>query len=131
MRYSRRLTLVSIAWAVGMPAALAAHNRPDTGDATESSAARLRALIADRRRARLFGREYRSQCPAESQPAILTKLLCSGLGLDDAAPALWSRDRLLAALNSRVRAEFGRGDAVLIQGWVMARSEARLCALFY
>jgi hypothetical protein len=32
-------------------------------------------------------------------------------------------------MDARVRAEFGAGDVVRVGGWVLARTEARLCAL--
>jgi hypothetical protein len=62
----------------------------------------------------------------------LTGLLWLDLGLSDAAGMQVrapSREQLRAALDTRVRAQFGGGDTVLIQGWILARAEARLCAL--
>jgi hypothetical protein len=32
-------------------------------------------------------------------------------------------------LRARCRQDFARGDTVLIDGWVLARTECRLCAL--
>jgi hypothetical protein len=32
-------------------------------------------------------------------------------------------------LDARLRVEFGAGDIVRLDGWILARTEARLCAL--
>ena len=51
------------------------------------------------------------------------------LGLDGRGAAPLSLDGLLSVVDARVRAEFGAGDIVRVHGWVLARTEARLCAL--
>ncbi|HEX6142694.1 MAG TPA: hypothetical protein VFZ01_08255 [Geminicoccaceae bacterium] len=47
-------------------------------------------------------------------------------GLDDRSP---ERRRLRAALDRRIRADFAESETVRVQGWVLSRTEARLCAL--
>lgn len=47
-------------------------------------------------------------------------------GLDDRSP---ERPRLRAALDRRIRADFAESETVRVQGWVLSRTEARLCAL--
>jgi hypothetical protein len=93
----------------------------------------LRSLIVDREVARRFGRAYRAQYPAESTAAVLTPLVWRDLGGDETGGLVESaatlRQVLLRSLESRLRAQFGDGDTVQLHGWVVARTEARLCAL--
>jgi hypothetical protein len=127
MRQTRRFVLASLGGLAGLPLLAPAGFGSDTS--VNATTVRLRALLADTQRARTFGRGYRAQVPAEVQPAVLTGLLCSSLGLDGAAIAALDHDALLATLDARVRQEFSRGDTVQVSGWILARSEGRLCAL--
>ena len=67
-----------------------------------------------------------------SRRRLLVLLGCTpALGLSP--PELWPwrhrRDeQRLIALDERIRVEFARGDIVQIGGWVLSRTEARLCA---
>jgi hypothetical protein len=85
--------------------------------------------VADPRRARLLGYRYRAQFPAEDHPDVLTDLIRSSLGLPDGRVAAITRASLLSVLDARVRSEFGVGNIVGVDGWLLARTEARLCAL--
>ena len=129
MPYTRRFVLACLGAVTGLPLML----RLSPGLAAERSvglsAATLRSLIADPLRARILGCSYRAQFPAEDHPGVLTGLIGSSLGLGDAGAAALNRDALLCVLDARVRAEFGAGDIVRADGWVLARTEARLCAL--
>ena len=129
MRYTRRLALTFIGCATALPLLLRSGLGDAAGEGVDQSAAKLRCLIADPRLARVLGRGYRARFRAEDHPAVLMRLMRSSLALGDTEPAAWTRDSLLPALDSRVRAEFGGGDTVQIHGWVLARTEARLCAL--
>jgi hypothetical protein len=129
MRQTRRFVLVSMACASGVPGMLAAGYGFCTDSLVDEMAARLRALVVDARRARALGRSYRAQFPKEARPAVLTGLLCSSLGLGAQGIAAPDSDALLSRLDARVREEFGRGDTVQVNGWVLARTEARLCGL--
>jgi hypothetical protein len=84
--------------------------------------------LRDPRRARVLGRSYRAQFRAEDHAGVLSGLIRSSLGLGDHG-ALLDHAALVALLDARVRAEFGAGDIVRVDGWVLARTEARLCAL--
>lgn len=67
-----------------------------------------------------IGRRYLGRYPdgAASQ-ALADELSRAGAG-DPAA--------VRAALRARVRQDFERGDTVLLDGWVLARSECQACA---
>ena len=135
MLLDRRRTLMVLAWASSLPLLLGSTRglaADEAEEAAPSPAMQLRALIREPGLARMLGRAYRSQYPGEAETATLTWLLWRDLGMGDASGRqvrVPSREQLSAALDSCVRAQFGGGDTVLIQGWMLARAEARLCAL--
>lgn len=132
MLLARRRTLMLLAWASSLPLLLRSTCSFPAADAAASRTAQLRGLIREPELARMLGRVYRTQWPEEADARTLTRLLWSDLGLSDAPGeqvAAPSRVQLWAALDSRVRQQFGSGDSVRIRGWVLARTEARLCAL--
>jgi hypothetical protein len=129
MRYTRRLVLALLGCAPGLPLMLRSDPTFGAADSIKLSAAQLRSLVADPLRARILGCSYRAQFPGEAQPAVLSGLIRSSLELSNISVAAVHRDALLSALDARVRAEFATGDVVRVDGWVLARTEARLCAL--
>jgi hypothetical protein len=134
MSYTRRYLLVCLGYAGSIgagpllpgrmpPAGLPAAARlPD-------AAARLRRLVDDRVHARLLGGSYRAQYPAESDPEVLARLILDAVAPLDRSPQALRHELLLPALDGRVRAEFGSGTTVRVDGWILAITEARLCAL--
>jgi len=102
---------------------------PGAASLPDDAAARLRRLVDDRVHARLLGGGYRAQCPAESHPEVLTRLILDAVAPLDRSPQALRHELLLPALDRRVRAEFGSGTTVRIGGWILALTEARLCAL--
>jgi hypothetical protein len=127
MRTTRRFVLSCLACAPGLPLML----RADSGFAASGggslTAATLRSLLPDARRVRVLGRSYRAQFPAEDHPGVLTELIGAALGNGGAAPV--NHAALLSVLDAQVRSEFAAGNMVQVDGWVLARTEARLCAL--
>ena len=132
MLLARRRILMLLAWTSSLPLLLRSTRSLPAEEGAASRAVQLRALIREPGLARVLGGAYRAQYPGEAETATLTWLLWLDLGLSDAAGMQVrapSREQLRAALDTRVRAQFGGGDTVLIQGWILARAEARLCAL--
>ena len=80
----------------------------------------------DDRAARVVGRRYLAVNPGEaSRPVLLDRLGPLAPAPDrPVEPRVW-RHRLIVART----ADFAAGDTVLVDGWLLARSEARLCAL--
>jgi hypothetical protein len=74
-------------------------------------------------RVRQLGRSYRAAVPAEDDRETLVAALHNELGAG--APST-----LRSRLDARIRADFAAGRTVTVQGWVLARTEARQCALF-
>lgn len=67
------------------------------------------------------GRRYLADHPHEASPVLLRRRL--GLG-----PTAGLADALAAATRRRAD-EFSRKETVLVGGWLLARAEARACAL--
>jgi hypothetical protein len=136
MRTTRRFILNCLACAPGLPLMLrsgpgfaALEGGEPAAAMLRSLAAMLRSLVDDARRAGTLGESYRAGYPAEVHPGVLAGLICSSLGLGVSGAAALERAALRALLDRQVRAEFGAGDIVRVNGWVLARTEARLCAL--
>ena len=83
---------------------------------------RLRDVFTDLDAARDVGRHYLAVCPEETRLVRLTEGLLTGEALKN-FEAFVER---IAEL--RVR-DFENNDTVIVDGWVLARSEARVCAL--
>jgi hypothetical protein len=79
------------------------------------------AQLWDEATIREVGAAYRRQVPAEASEAVLVSRLA---GAPDGAPPD------VAALRSAIQRDFAVGRTVLLDGWVLAVTEARQCALF-
>jgi hypothetical protein len=91
-------------------------------------AARLARLLAARDSARRLGRQAAAALPAARAPEHAAAVLASlaggsrpGAQLDD--------DEMRRLVAERVRADFDEEQTVQVCGWVLSRTEARLCAL--
>ena len=73
--------------------------------------------------ARLVGDEFIMAYPDEADIDNLVAELHATLG---ASP---TQDHLHHAVEQQIRADFERRDTVNIRGWILSRTEARLCAL--
>jgi len=130
MPFTRRFVVALLGCAPALPLMLRSGAILGAGHDVETQTARLRSLLADPPRARRFGSGYRTQFPDEARPAVLTGLIQASLQPGAGGDVMrMNRDALLATLDTRVRAEFAGGDVVRIDGWVLGRTEARLCAL--
>jgi hypothetical protein len=90
----------------------------------------LRSLIPAPMSSRKIGRIYLAGHQEEEGTGALTRLILSSMSLDEGYLVAVDRQALLARVTSRVRADFAQGDTVEIGGWILARTEARLCALW-
>jgi DNA-binding IclR family transcriptional regulator len=73
--------------------------------------------------ARAIGRAYLAAVPAEADAARIAALLALGPA-SGASPAALRR-----RMAARLRADFAAGRTIVLDGWLLAESEARLCAL--
>jgi hypothetical protein len=84
------------------------------------------ALFTDAATARRIGERYLAAHAEERDPAALAAHLPAGC----AAPPRSRRDdaELRAAPGKQRARDFAAGDTVIVDGWILARTEARLCA---
>ena len=129
MRYTRRFVLLCIGCASGLSLMSRRVQAGALRAAPDELAARLRALLYDRAAARRFGRLYVRQVPAEDDPRILARLTVAFLGAQQVDVIALDRTSLRHRLDARVRDDFASGTTVQLDGWVLSRTEARLCAL--
>ena len=116
LRLHRRDVLLALG-ALALGGALApSADAPAAGASGRALAARLRDPAA----ARALGAVYLSQHPEERDLAFLHAATLAGAG--EGAQGV-------RALRARCRDDFQRGDTVLIERWVLTRTECRLCAL--
>lgn len=96
---------------------------------SQSRSERLAALLKHEESARIVGREYLRVVPAEASRGVLTarvaERLPGGLRTVDTAPDSRLHELLL---HSTVR-DFEDERTVELRGWLLSRTEARLCAL--
>lgn len=84
-------------------------------------------LLSDLGGARAIGRRYLALAPQEAAPGLLARCLDAETGAGACGEA--GPERLRRALDEQRRRDFAAGDTVVIDGWILARTEARLCAL--
>lgn len=83
------------------------------------------ALEGDIATARYIGRQYLAMVPEEADVDRLIGLLAKGAGGENPMAASGWRQHI-----ARVRQdEFASSETVLVDGWILARCEARVCAL--
>jgi len=117
---------------LALPMALAAGRAaraavPPAADA----AGRLRALVPAADSARLIGRAYLAGYPDESgDDATLARLILADPGGDPRVPLPSDTQRLRETIAARVREDFRQGRTARVEGWILSRTEARLCALW-
>jgi hypothetical protein len=125
-RIRRRTFLLG---AAGLGASLAWFGPSPFRGASLSPSERLGSLLQHVDGALGVGREYLRQVPGEASPRVLTarvaERLPGGLGTIDAV----SDDRLRELLLRAAAEDFRDLRTMELHGWVLARTEARLCAL--
>lgn len=88
---------------------------------------RLRALLPHDAAAVALGTAYLAQVPGEASAERLVAALTDG---PRGVPVARLEPRGLGAhLARRIRADFGAGRTVVVRGWIVSRTEARLAAL--
>lgn len=96
---------------------------------SSSPSQRLAGLLTHAESARVVGREYLRTIPAEGSRAVLTTRIAARLpgGLETVETA--SDRRLRELLLRATLADFEHERTVVLDGWVLSQTEARLCAL--
>jgi hypothetical protein len=119
----RRSVLLAVAgWALArLP--LAASGAPNLD---VQLLARLVAFLSEPGSAAALGAAYLRQAPEEADAGRLVTRLFPGAS--SAALERWSDGALRSALAQRLAEDFAHSRTVILQGWVLSRSEARLFA---
>jgi hypothetical protein len=86
------------------------------------AASLLRGLITDREGAARLGRSYLAAHPTEARSGVLVRDLVGAIEPTSVSGA--SRE-----VADRIRGDFAAGNTVVVEGWVLSRTEARLYAL--
>jgi hypothetical protein len=84
----------------------------------------LLGVFGDRGTIRRIGALYRRTHPFEDDANVLYAAIVG----DQAAGS--GPQQIRATLDRRIRDEFDRGRTVQVDGWILARTEARQCALY-
>lgn len=92
--------------------------------------ATLRSLVSDPAGARCIGQIYLRQAAAESDPSHLASLILSSLNLTSQDSLRLRRAALSKLFGAAVRADFAAGRTLALDGWILSRTEARVCALW-
>lgn len=91
--------------------------------------AALAGLLPHAAGAARLGRRYLALAPAEADPGRLLHALSKDHA-DLAAASRTGADIEIRAILGRCRQrDFAAGNTVLVDGWILSRTEARLCAL--
>ena len=85
------------------------------------------AMFSDLATARMIGTRYLIQAAHECDAAVLTAELPAGCAAPPAS--LHSVADMRKLIDAQRTRDFATGDTVIIDGWILARTEARLCAL--
>ena len=127
LRFSRRTFLVGLA--AGIAGAALGLRRYWSGGGATREALRLAGVLRHPDGAALLGRLYLAGRPREADAARLATLI--GAALDPAlTPVSAATDAALrAGLEERIRIDFTNGATVVVGGWLLSVTEARLCAL--
>jgi hypothetical protein len=132
MTVTRRSIVVALVQAGGL--ALTLGRQPAVAatcsPASDPAVAKLRSLVTDPAGARCIGQMYRRQAPAEQDPAHLASLILSSLQLSGRDPLRLRRRALAKLFSVGARADFAAGRTVILDGWMLSRTEARVCALW-
>jgi hypothetical protein len=125
----RRRTFLAGAAGLGLSLAWRAFGSWPFLGSSPSRSERLVGLLGHEESARVVGREYLRLVPAEASRGVLTSRLAErlpgGFPTLDAA----SDDRLHELLLRCTLEDFEEERIVELHGWVLSRTEARLCGL--
>jgi hypothetical protein len=117
----------TLIWAVGAKNVWGRQSVP-AQSAWRPIARKLSTLFEQPLSARSIGAAYLQGAPAEAEPQRLLALLG---GTPEASADLMraSTEELRSRFRRQRREDFARGQTVLVRGWMLSATEARLCAL--
>lgn len=122
---TRRGFLVTVA-SVGGVAMVVLRRGTGRPDDARELVLQLSDLVGGHADVSMLGREYLAATPDEADIDRLVGHLAPAFG-----PPAWPLDaaRAAARFRTRVADDFAGGDVVEVRGWLLSRTELRLCAL--
>jgi hypothetical protein len=128
---SRRRFLQLAIWlsTFGLTVTVPPSARSTTGVTLNFVGRKLTRSLVDKRSAHVIGRQYLKIHPEEASVDLLIRLLCC-----DRSQSLFALanegDRVFRKLIlAQQRDDFAKSRTVNLKGWILAKTEARLCAL--
>ena len=112
-----------------LPALAARDRRPQ-----EALGASLVALFRHTSAAAEVGRAYLAQSPHEANAERILAAVAGGGSPGSARPAKWrsaSGGELLELIRQQIADDVAREDVAIVEGWVLSRTEGRLCGLVF
>ena len=80
------------------------------------------SMILDTQSISALGEQYRRRTPQEDSERRLVRSIMKGKA--------GTGKELMNELDETIKSEFGSGQTVIIDGWILSVTEARQCALF-
>jgi hypothetical protein len=103
--------------------------RKEAADFSDPLPSKLVSFFSHKESAKNIGLEYLKSTPMEADVHLLTSLICS-FNEEYREKLLRSNSkRLRELLRQRLCLDFEKDDIVTVHGWILAATEARLCAL--
>jgi hypothetical protein len=96
---------------------------------SETLTTRLTEIFRHRESASVIGREFLRCVPAEADEHLLIDLICSSRKEQRAKLARANSGMLREWILRQHRKDFENGRIVNIQGWLLSKTEVRVCAL--
>ena len=100
-----------------------------TSSGPDLLAANLARIFVHKNSAAIVGIEYLRCVPGERDVRLLVELICSSRAERRVEFTQADAGKLRELLLLQQRQDFAHGRTVKIQGWVLSKTEARLCAL--
>ena len=105
------------------------HERERIDDDTATDAGRLVRAFSSPESAAELGRAYLATASRERSPALLVDRIAASLPAGYKVLRTADDGQLKSLLARRLKEDFAAGNTVTVDGWVISRTEARLCAL--
>ena len=95
----------------------------------EPLTSRFARLLNDRDSARVIGRAYLHEYARGADGDVLLGQILRDMAGGGGRIAWAGDEELKAAVEARIRQDFADDRVVKLEGWILSRTEARLCAL--
>jgi hypothetical protein len=96
---------------------------------TDALASKLANIHVDKQSAKIVGVEYLRSVPSETNADFLIDLICPLNGGQRAEFIQADKQKLKELLLLRQRQDFEYGRVVNLRGWILSKTECRVCAL--